>query len=75
MRSIRLPSFGGATVAGSNPLTSPAIRTGYPLVSNPWMKSIPLSPASAERHEDGASRPIGVRAPRPVIPTRRIAQS
>jgi hypothetical protein len=39
------------------------------------MKSTPLSPATAARHVDGASRPIGVIAPSPVTATLLIAQS
>ena len=75
LRSIRRPSFGGATEAGSKPFTSPAIRTGNSLASKAWMKSMPLSPATAARHVEGASSPIGVIAPSPVTATRLIDQS
>ena len=68
-------SLGGATDDGSKPFTSPAIRTGKPLVSKPWMKSTPLSPATAACQVDGASRPIGVIAPSPVTATLRTGQS
>ena len=51
-------------MVGSKPFTSPAIRTGNSLGSKAWMKSMPLSPATAARHVDGASRPIGVIAPK-----------
>jgi len=54
--------------------TSAAMRTGNPLASNAWMKSIPLSPASAARHVDGASSPRGVTAPIPVTATRFTRQ-
>ncbi len=74
-RSIRRASFGGATVAGSKPLTSPAILTGNSLASKVSMKPIPLSPATAARQVDGASSPIGVIAPRPVTATLLIGQS
>ena len=75
MRSIRRASLCGATEVGSKPFTSPAIRTGNSLASKAWMKSMPLSPATAARHVDGASRPIGVIAPSPVTATLLIAQS
>ena len=39
------------------------------------MKPIPLSPATAARHVDGASSPIGVIAPSPVTATLLIGQS
>ena len=75
LRSIRRASLGGATDDGSKPFTSPAIRTGKPLVSKPWMKSTPLSPATAACQVEGASRPIGVIAPSPVTATLRTGQS
>ena len=75
LRSIRRPSLGGATVAGSNPFTSPAIRTGNSLASKAWMKSMPLSPATAAFQVEGASSPIGVIAPSPVTATLLIEQS
>ncbi len=75
LRSIRRASFGGATAAGSKPFTSPAIRTGNSLASKASMKSTPLSPATAARHVDGASSPIGVIAPSPVTATLLIGQS
>ena len=74
-RSIRRASFAGATVVGSKPFTSPAIRTGYSLASNAWMKSMPLSPATAAFQVEGASRPSGVIAPSPVTATLLIEQS
>ena len=46
----RRASFGPTTDAGSKPLTSAAIRTGNPLVSNVAMKSIPLRPATRRSH-------------------------
>ena len=70
LRSSLRTSFGEATPLGSKSFTSAAIRTGKPLASNERMKSIPLSPASAARHVEGASLPIGVTAPRPVTTTR-----
>ena len=72
---MRRASFGGATEEASKPFTSPAIRTGNSLASKLWMKSTPLSPATAARQVDGASRPMGVIAPRPVTATLRIGQS
>jgi hypothetical protein len=62
-------------VAGSKPFTSPAIRTGNSLASKLSMKPIPLSPATAAAHVEGASSPIGVIAPSPVTATRLIARS
>ena len=40
---------------------------GNSLASNASMKPMPLRPATAASHVDGASRPIGVTAPKPVI--------
>ena len=42
-------------------------------MSKDRIQSIPLSPATAARQVEGASLPIGVMAPRPVIATLRIA--
>ena len=69
MRSSRRASFGAATWVGSKSFTSAAIRTGNSLASKERMKSMPLSPATAARHVDGASAPIGVTAPSPVTTT------
>ena len=74
-RSRRLASFGEATCDGSKSFTSAAIRTGNSLASKARMKSIPLSPATAARHVDGASPPSGVTAPSPVTTTLRITRS
>ena len=73
LRSSLRASFADATAVGSKPLTSPAIRTGRPSVSNASIQSTPLSPASAARHVEGASRPRGETAPMPVTATRVIA--
>ena len=54
LRSSRRASFGPTTAAGSNPRTSAAMRTGKSPVSNVEMKSIPLRPATADSHVDGA---------------------
>ncbi len=56
----------------SKPLTSAAIRTGYSDASNASIQPTPLRPATAASHVDGASSPIGVTAPRPVMTTRRM---
>ena len=72
-RSSLRTSFGEATWVGSKSLTSAATRTGSPVVSKDRIQSIPLSPATAARQVEGASLPIGVMAPRPVIATLRIA--
>jgi hypothetical protein len=56
-------------------LTSAATRTGNSLASNDWMKSIPLSPASAAFHVDWVSSPSGLTVPIPVITTRRTRVS
>ncbi len=71
-RSIRRASFGGIRADGSNPLTSPAIVTGNSLASNASMNPIPLLPARAASQVEGASSPIGVTAPKPVMTTRRM---
>ncbi len=73
-RSNLRASLAETTVVGSNPLTSAAIRTGNPSVSNAPMKSTPLRPLRAASHEEDTSFPIGVTAPRPVTTTRRIRQ-
>jgi hypothetical protein len=70
LRSNLRSSFGDATVVWSQSFTSAATRTGYSLASKARMKSMPLSPASAARHVEGASLPSGVIAPRPVTTTR-----
>ena len=75
MRSSLRTSFGDATAVASKSFTSAAIRTGKPLASNERMKSTPLSPATAARHVDGASLPIGVTAPSPVTTTLRICRA
>ena len=64
-RSIRRASFGGATVAGSKPFTSAAIRTGKSLASNAPIVSTPLRPATAAAQDEGTSLPSGVIAPSP----------
>ena len=74
-RSIRLASFGGTRSPGSKPRTSAAIRTGYSEASNASIQPTPLRPETAASHVDGASRPSGVTAPRPVIATLRIGRS
>ena len=58
-RSSRRASFGGTTRASSKSLTSAAMRTGKPLASKARMKSMPLRPATADSHVDGASLPTG----------------
>ena len=68
-RSSLRASLGPATWLGSKSFTSAAIRTGNSLASKALMKSMPLSPATAARHVDGASPPIGVTAPSPVTTT------
>ena len=75
LRSIRRASFGGTSSPGSKPRTSAAIRTGYSEASNASIHPTPLRPDTAESQVDGASSPIGVTAPRPVMTTRahRIA--
>ena len=72
LRSMRRASFAGRWASGSKPRTSPAIRTGNELASNASMKPMPLRPATAASQVEGASRPIGVTAPSPVITTRRM---
>ena len=71
LRSSLRASFGPTTASGSNPFTSDAIRTGKSLASNAWIQSMPLLPATAASHVDGASSPSDVTAPRPVTATRR----
>ena len=73
LRSSFRTSFGEATALGSKSFTSAAMRTGNPLASNERMKSTPLSPATAARHVERASFPIGVTAPSPVTTTLRIS--
>src|SRR6188472_4102733 len=75
LRSRRRASFVETSPSGSKPFTSAAMRTGNSLASNDLMKSMPLSPATAARHVDGASLPSGVTAPRPVTATLFIAES
>ena len=75
LRSSRRASFGETISGGSKPLTSAATRTGNSLASKDWMKSIPLSPASAALHVEGVSSPSGLTVPIPVITTRRIGQA
>src|SRR5215212_10636023 len=70
LRSSRRSSFGGASPAGSKPLTSAATRTGNPSASKARIQSMPLSPATAARHVSGAVFPTGVTAPSPVTTTR-----
>ena len=74
LRSIRRASFGGINAEGSKPFTSAAIVTGYALASKASMKPMPLWPASAASQVDGASSPIGVTAPKPVMATRRMEE-
>ncbi len=74
-RSSFRASFGETTCVGSKPFTSPATRTGSPSVSNVEIQSIPLLPACAAAHVEGASRPSGVTAPTPVTATRLIGQA
>jgi hypothetical protein len=74
-RSSLRASFGEATWVGSKSFTSAAIRTGNSLASKERMKSMPLWPATAARHVDGASAPIGVTAPSPVTTTLLIPRS
>ena len=62
LRSIRRASFGGASPVGSKSFTSAAMRTGNPLASNAWMKSIPLSPG--ERRLPGRRRVVAERRDR-----------
>ena len=73
-RSSLRASLAEMTVVGSKPLTSAAIRTGKPSVSNAPMKSTPLRPLRAASQDEGTSFPIGVTAPSPVTTTRRIRQ-
>src|SRR3954471_9946580 len=73
-RSSLRASLADTTCAGSNPFTSPAIRTGSPSVSKVEIQPIPLSPASAARQLDGTSSPSGVTAPMPVTATRRTRE-
>jgi hypothetical protein len=69
-RSSFRASFGDATCEASKSFTSAAMRTGNSLASNALIQSIPLSPAIAARHVDGASSPSGETAPTPVTATR-----
>src|SRR5437867_8010754 len=70
LRSSFRASLGDATWSGSKSFTSAATRTLKSLASNALIQSIPLSPATAARHVDGASRPSGETAPTPVTATR-----
>src|SRR3954471_6832827 len=69
LRSSLRASFADATWVASKSLTSAATRTGKSLASKALIQSIPLSPATAVRHVDGASSPRGEIVPTPVTAT------
>ena len=69
LRSSRFTSFGCASPDVSKSLTSPAIFTSKPSVSNAWMWSMPLRPATAASHVERASFPRGDTTPIPVMAT------
>ena len=66
------PPSAGIRSPISKPVTSAAIRTGYSEASNASIQPTPLRPETAASHVDGASSPMGVTAPSPVMTTRRI---
>ena len=71
-RSMRRASLAGIKSPISKPVTSAAIRTGYSDASKASIQPTPLRPETAASHVDGASSPMGVTAPSPVMTTRRI---
>ena len=69
-REVRRASLGPRWSAGSNPLTSPAIRVGRSDASQSEMGTIPDRPRRQASQLDSTSRPSGVTAPIPVTTTR-----
>ena len=69
---MRRASFAGTRSPMSKPRTSAAMRTGYSEASNASIHPTPLRPETAASQAEGASSPIGVTAPRPVIATLRM---
>src|SRR6266550_5826282 len=70
-RVMRRAIFGSIAAAGSKPRTSAAMRTSNPVVSKPWMRRVPVTPATRFDQYVGKSLPIGMTAPSPVMTARR----
>src|SRR5262245_169993 len=65
-------SFLSMYLSGSKPLSSPAMRVAKPLASNRVIGPMPETPLTSAAQNSSAVLPIGVRAPRPVMTTRRL---
>ena len=74
-RVIRRAIFGSMATVGSKPRTSAAIWTSNPLASKPWIRRVPVTPATRFDQYVGKSFPIGMTQPRPVTTARRAGSS
>jgi hypothetical protein len=74
-RLIRRAILGSMTDAGLKPSTSAAICTSKPVTSKPWIRRVPVTPATRFDQYVGKSFPIGMIAPRPVTTARRAGSS
>src|SRR4051794_24057100 len=74
-RVIRRAIFGSMTVVGSKPRTSAAIWTSKADASKPWIRRVPVTPATRLAQYVGKSLPFGITAPRPVTTARRAGSN
>src|ERR1019366_5004369 len=74
-RSISLSFFRSMKRVGSQPLTSPAMRTRKAEQSNSEMGPMPLCPASSALQDSAVPMPTGVTRPMPVMTTRSIGDA
>jgi hypothetical protein len=71
-RSISLSFFFSIQRVGSQPLTSPAMRTRKAEQSNCVMGPMPPVPESSAPHDSAVPMPTGVTSPIPVMTTRSM---